>query len=248
MSDSTERKPSPSRQGVDAVLLRLRRAPPKTEREVDRVYRRLLRETHPDHSGDDGALFLYVQEEFAQFREEWMAARARRQAADAVDPTALLVDLGLPQSLAPRPALFAALYRFRSLGLANYRVRSRPSLRRRNATVVRTVVAWAYEYDERFVGVFHRFLLHHGHFALAERHAPLYFLVRKMILKGMDGLIRYQDHHRPATADIARDTIRYAIAISSGYAGDPAFAALLDLGRWILGELERPPERIGLDG
>lgn len=235
------------RAAVDGVLARLRQSPPETEREVDRIYRRLLRETHPDRTGGDSETFLYVRTQFAAFRDEWMTTRARQELAGSIDPTALLRELGLSPGLPPRAALLASLYRFRSLGLTNYRVRSRPTLRRRNAAIVRTVVAWAYDYDETFVGVFHRFLLHHGNFALAERNAPLYFMIRRLVLKGLDGLIRYQDTGRRETAEIARDQIRYGLQISRKHRGDPAFAAVHDLGSWILRELEAPPSPIGLD-
>ncbi|MFW5827923.1 MAG: hypothetical protein ACOCU4_07520 [Alkalispirochaeta sp.] len=235
------------RSTVDLIVADLRDRPRGELREIDRIYRRLLREVHPDRFGDDGALFMYVREQFSSLRAEWSMARARSESAAAVDRTRLLRDLGLPRDLAPRPALLASLYRFRSLGLAHYRVRSRPTLRRRNALIIRTVVAWAYEYDPGFVQLFYRFLRDQGNFGLSEGYAPLYFMVRKLVLKSLDGLIRYQDRPRPATAEIARDQIRYALEISRVYGGDPAFAAVHAFARWIGTELSNPPEPIGLD-
>ncbi len=231
---------------VDSIVNNLRNRPGNDVREIDRIYRRLLREVHPDRFGDDGALFLHVQAQFTTLRTEWSVARARSESAAAVDRTRLLKDLGLSRELAARPALLASLYRFRSLGLAHYRVRSRPALRRRNSLVIRTVVAWAYEYDPEFVHLFYRFLRHQGNFGLSERYAPLYFMVRKLVLKSLDGLIRYQDRPRPATAEIAIDQIRYALEISRAYGRDPAFAAVHEFGRWIRTELSIPPEPIGL--
>ncbi|MFO8043362.1 MAG: hypothetical protein R6U25_09195 [Alkalispirochaeta sp.] len=232
---------------VDLVITRLRTNPPSEISELNRVYRQLLKAVHPDRSGDDGTLFLYVREQFAQVQNEWAMARARAEMAAAVDRARVLEDLGLSADLAPRQALLAALYRFRSLGLAHYRVRSRPALRRRNSQIIRTVVAWGYDYDPQFVQLFYKFLMYQGNFALAERHAPLYFMVRKLVLKSLDGLIRYQDRPRPATAEIARDQIRYALQISHAYRGDPAFAAVRDLSGWITQELDRTPEPIGLN-
>ncbi len=113
--------------------------------------------------------------------------------------------------------------------------------------MIRTVVAWAYEYDEHFVEIFYAFLRHHGRFSISERHASLYFMVRKLILKGLDGLIRYQDLARPATSEIARDTVRYALFVSEAYRDDAAYSAVRALGAWILEELAKPPEPIGLD-
>lgn len=232
---------------IDSLLARLRAAPPRDERELDRVYRSLLKATHPDRSHDDGRAFMYLRERFTEYRAEWNLARARQALARRSDRQDLLRDLGLSPDLAVRPALFASLYRFRSLGLSSYRVRSRPSLRARNARVIRAIIANAYDYDPAFVPIFQTFLLHHGNFAMGERQAPLYFMVRRMILKALDGLIRYQDRGRPATSAISRDTIRYARSISVRYLRDPAFEALFALADWLEAELERPPEPIGLD-
>lgn len=239
--------PQLGRADIDRVIARLRDVPPTTEQQVDRIYRRLLKQTHPDRTGGSGEAFLYLQEVFAGFREEWMTRRAQESLEGSVDRTALLRELGLAEDLGPRQGLLVALYRFQSLGLTNYRVRSRPALRRRNAAVIRTVVAWSYHYDPAFVALLHRFLLHHGNFGVSARHAPLYFMTRRIVLKGMTGLIRYQDNHRRETAEIARDGITYALQISQEHRQDPAFSALRALGEWILTELAKPPERIGLD-
>ncbi|MEX2443097.1 MAG: hypothetical protein WD492_05805 [Alkalispirochaeta sp.] len=239
--------PGVDRSTVDSVIDGLRREPPQDLQEINRVYRLLLKAVHPDRTGDDGALFLYVRERFTRFRTEWSVAQARSEIAAGVDRNQVLEDLGLSRELGARPALLAALYRFRALGLAYYRVRSRPALRRRNSQVIRTVVAWAYDYDPEFVQLFYKFLMHQGNFGLAERHAPLYFMVRKLVLKSLDGLIRYQDRPRVATAEIAGDQIRYALQISGAYRSDPAFAAVCDFARWIRKELTIPPEAIGLD-
>jgi hypothetical protein len=232
---------------VDNLVDGLRRKPPDDVRELNRVYRQLLKSVHPDRTGDDGTLFLYVRERFSVLQAELTAAQARSEITSAVDRTQVLKDLGLSAELAARPALMASLYRFRALGLAHYRVRSRPALRTRNAQVIRTVVAWAYDYDPEFVPLFYRFLKNQGNFALAERHAPLYFMVRKLVLKSLDGLIRYQDRPRAATAEIAGDQVRYALEISSAYRSDPAFSAVRAFAGWISRELTIPPEPIGLD-
>ena len=233
--------------GIDSLMRRLRSDPPRDERELDRIYRSLLKVTHPDRSRDDGSTFLYLREQFAEFRAEWQLARARAALSSRTERRGLLRDLGLRPDLPARPALFAALYRFRSLGLSSYRVRSRPSLRVRNARVITVILSCAYDYDPGFVPLFQTFLLHHGNFAIGERQAPLYFMVRRMVLKALDGLIRYQDRGRPATAAIAHDTIRYARSISLRYLQDPAFEALFALAQWIETELEHPPQAIGLD-
>ncbi|MFW5693865.1 MAG: hypothetical protein ACOCYB_01760 [Alkalispirochaeta sp.] len=245
MSDRSA--PEINRSAVDLVIHTLRAGPVREPREVDRIYRRLLREVHPDRFGDDGTLFRYVREQFSTLRAEWALARARTESAASVDRTRILVELGLSTELSARPALLAALYRFRALGLAHYRVRSRPALRARNTQVIRSVVVWAYEYDPAFVPLFYKFLRNQGNFSLSERYAPLYGMVRKLVLQGLDGLIRYQDRPRRATAEIAHDKIRYALEISREYNRDPAFSAVHGVARWIEKELGAPPEPIGLD-
>jgi hypothetical protein len=229
-------------------MVQLRNDPPDDLRHVERLYRDLVKRTHPDRSHDDGELFRYVREQFARYREDWKAERRRELVTRGFDSHAVLRDLGLSEMLGPRPALLAALYRFRALGLASWKVRSRPSLRRRNTLVIKAVVAWGYRYDTEFVRVFQEFLLRRGEFSPTDSTGPLYFLVRRMILKGLDGLIRYQDGQYRATADIARDTIHYALRISCRYRRNPSFAAVHEFAEWVLRELELPPDPIGLDG
>lgn len=231
---------------IDAVLQRLRTAPPTSPEELDRIHRRLLRETHPDRAGGDASTFLYLQEQIARYRVEWEVAHARHTMETSVDRTQLLRELGLSTDLPPRAALIASLYRFRALGLFSWRLRSRPSLRTRNARVLHTVVGWAYEYDAEFVPIFYRFLMSQSNVPIAEGQAPLHIAVRRMILKGLDGLIRYQDLRREATAAIARDTLRYAIRISPRRKGREGFADLHDFAEWILRELDRDPTPLGL--
>lgn len=231
---------------IDAILQRLRDTPPQSIEELDRIHRRLLRETHPDRAGGDATIFLYLQEQIARYRVEWEVAHARQTLETHIDRTELLRELGLSPELAARPALIASLYRFRALGLFSWRLRSRPSLRKRNAKVLHTVVGWAYEYDPEFVSIFYRFLMSQANVPIAEGQAPLHISVRRMILKGLDGLIRYQDLRRDATAGIARDTLLYAIRISNPPAGKAGFSDLHDFARWILRELDHDPTPIGL--
>jgi hypothetical protein len=231
---------------IDAVLQRLRATPPGSAEELDRIHRRLLRETHPDRSGGDASTFLYLQEQIARYRLEWEVAHARHTLETKVDRHVLLEELGLSPELPPRAALLAALYRFRALGLFSWRLRSRASLRKRNGRVLHTVLGWAYEYDPEFVPVFYRFLASQANVPISEGQAPLHIAVRRMILKGLDGLIRYQDLQREATAAIARDTLLYAIRISPQRPGREGFADLHDFARWILRELDHDPTPVGL--
>jgi hypothetical protein len=225
---------------LERILERLRSDPELEPSKLDRVYRRLILQVHPDHREGDGELFLYLKQQFDTLREETTRRRCTLMLERDLDPYRIAVDLGITRDLEPREALYVALYRFRSLGLATWRVRVRPSLRERNSRIIRTVLYWGRRYDERFVDAFQELLRNPGQFLLAEHTAPLYFLVRRTMLRGMDGLIRFQDRGRPATASIARDTLKYALLLASSREGDRFFDALTGMVRWMLEELEKP--------
>ncbi|MDA3947751.1 MAG: hypothetical protein PF508_00865 [Spirochaeta sp.] len=237
-------------QDLDRLFSQLREAPPNSQAELDRIYRRGSRALHPDLTGDDGSRFVRFQHVFALYRTEWADRRSISSIRQSVDPFAVLRDLGLPDDLPPRPALYASLYRFRSLGLERWRVRTRPALRRRNAQIIRTVIYWAYAYNRTAPRVLTPFLLHPGSFAVQDRHASRYFLLRKLLFRSLDLLIRYQDLQREATRDIARDILAYVDHVFPDQRRDapPVFGELREMMRWISAESELPPDRIGLDG
>lgn len=237
-------------QDLDRLFSQLRAAPPHSEVELDRIYRRGSRVLHPDRTGDDGSRFVRFQTVFASYRTEWADRRSISAIRQTVDPFTVLRDLGLRDDLPPRPALYASLYRFRSLGLERWRVRTRPALRRRNAQIIRTVIYWAYAYNREAQRALTPFLLHTGSFAVQDRHASRYFLLRKLLFRSLDLLIRYQDLQREATRDIARDILVYAEHVFPEPRHDaPAvFGELWGVLRWMSAESELPAERIGLDG
>lgn len=237
----------PDRDTLESIFASLREREGITIEQVQRLYRRLVRETHPDRTGDDGTLFRLVQTEFAALRAQAATAEHARRISAGLDPYAVLVDMGLTRDTNPRAALYASLYRFRAIGLASWRVRTRPQLRHRNARVIRTVLHWGARVDSRFPPLFEAFLRDQAQFTIMERRASLYFLARRTLLRGLDLTIRYHDSARPATAEIAREVLRYCLLVTDGYARDAAFASLRGLAHWLLAELDRESVRIGLD-
>lgn len=235
------------RRDVETVIARLRANPDLRPRELERVYRRLILQVHPDHHEDGGELFLFLRSEFDRLRAERKRNDTIAMLENDLDPHRLAGDLGITRVLSPRESLYVALYRFRSLGLSSWRVLVRPSLRERNNRVIRTILYWGRRYDESFVPAFQDFLRYPGQFLLAENQAPLYFLVRRTMLRGLDWLIVFQDRGRPATADLAGDTLRYALSIASGRERDTTFAALLGMTRWMLAELDLPCLKLHID-
>ncbi len=218
------------------------------------MYRRASRVLHPDRSGDDGSRFVAFQEEFRRYQLEWRQHRASSELRRVVDPTKVLTDLGVPPGLPPRSALFVTLYRFRSLGLDRRRLRLNPSLARRNDEIIRTFQYWALEYDETTLSILTRFLMPTDTFGLGEAAGPVYFRTRRVLLRSLDLLIRFQDNHRPATRDIALDLIAYAESLIQHHRISAvrrdrtgSFSGIIGMSAWLRRQLSLPPQRLGLD-
>lgn len=226
------------------VVSRLRADPDLNPERIERVFRRLVLQVHPDHRHGDGELFLYLQEQFETLRRETLKRRATNILESDLDPYRLARDLGITRTLTPREALYVGLYRFRGLGLTSWRIRVRPDLRARNSRIIRTILYWGRRYDEHFVPAFQELLRHPGRFLLSEHQASLYFLVRRTMLRGLDWLVLYQERGRPATGEIARDTLQYALSAAASRKSDLPFAALVGMIEWMLAELEQPPLNI----
>lgn len=212
---------------------------------MNRVYRRLARQIHPDSLHDDGAAFLYLTEQFDHFEEEWSAKRRERQFAQGLDPYKIFRELGIETEMSDRAALWISLYRYRSLGLTSRRVRVRPAMVKRNAEIYRTLMYWAYRYDRQVVAVLERFL-HGWNFALTEQNVALFFLLRRTVLNGLDSLLRYEESGRYASRSIAEDRLRYARMLAAPYDTIPAFASLGAMINWLCDEAKKEPLRLRL--
>jgi curved DNA-binding protein CbpA len=231
---------------LDQIIGRLRERSDLDERTINRIYRKLVKRVHPDRIRDDGTTFLYLQEAFDRFVHDWSRLRREREIASGIDPHRIFRELGITGSPEPRAALFISIYRFRALGLTSRRVRVNPSMRRINDETRKTLMYWAIRYDDRIVSILERFL-HGWNFSIAERHATLFFMIRRTVLNALDSFLRYEDSGRPASRSIAEDRLRYARMLASSWKSHPAFASLIETIDWLLQELEKPPVALGLD-
>ena len=224
---------------IDHILDELRARDGLDTEQIDRVYRRLIKQVHPDVVTGNAETFRYTRQAFARFRNRVDNDAQVAKLARDTDMVAPLRDIGLDPDIGPRASLYAMLYRFHALGLASWRIRTRPELRRRNARLIRSIVYWGYRYDPSFVPIFERFLRNHGRFRIAERQSKTYFMLRRVLLRGMDWCIRYHDRGRPATAEIAHDTLGYVLLVALPYEHDDAFLALRDVAAWLRDDLAK---------
>ncbi len=88
-------------EAIDRVIQRLKADPPASEHEIQRIYRRLMKATHPDHTHDDGHTFLYLQRRFDEYRAEWVALRKRAHVESSVERHRVLEELGLRPARTP---------------------------------------------------------------------------------------------------------------------------------------------------
>lgn len=231
---------------IDHILEELKTRDGVDTGQVDRVYRRLMKHVHPDVVTGNAETFRYARTAFARFRDRIDSDAQVARLARETDIVAPLRDIGLDPRIGPRAALYAVLYRFHALGLTSWRVRTRPELRRRNVRLIRSIVYWGYRYDPAFVPIFERFLRNYGQFRIAERRSKTYFMLRRVLLRGIDWCIRYHDRGRPATAEIARDTLGYVLLVAPPYARDDAFRALQDVAAWLREDLSHGSARLRL--
>lgn len=234
---------------VETVFTLLKQHPPRTERELARFYRRGIRLLHPDRCGDDGARCVRFQELFSAFRVEWNDRRLAKKIESTIDPYRVLRDLGIDRTISPRAAMYATIYRVRSLGLDRWRVRNRNDLKKRNDAVLHSLLYWSYRYDRTAAVVLKGFLFQSGGFVLREGRAQLYYHIRRLILRALDLTIRYQDNHRAATKSIAIDVLDYVVRLQPAPTRERSihFELAGEAARWLRSELEKAPEAIGLD-
>lgn len=234
---------------VGTVFALLRDHPPQSERELLRFYRRGIRLLHPDRCGDDGSRCVEFQQLYASFEREWRERRLVSAITLTVDPYQVLRDVGIEGEISSRAALFVALYRFRSLGLDRWKVRTRIDLKKRNERIIRSLFYWAYRYDRWSVATLRAFLLQSRGFAIREGQVPLYYYLRKLVFRALNLLIRYQDNRREATRSIAIDLLNYAQRLCPREMNGESsiFSSISDMRGWLRAEFDRSPERIGLD-
>lgn len=212
------------------------------------MYKRLVKTTHPDVQGGEQTAFIQVQESFEQLRAEIRDRDNRAALTQSVDPFRVIRDVGFEGTPTDRQALYISLYRLRTLGVFRLRLRRRPELRKRNETAIKTVLYWGYQYDESFVPPFAELMRQYGNFPFTDQTAKLFFLAKRILMKGLDWTVQYQDNGRPGTRKIAAESLAYVAVLARGHETKREFAALLSFAEWLLRELELEPAdlRIGL--
>lgn len=231
---------------VEAIIQRLRDRPALTADQIDRLYKRLVKTTHPDVAGGEQTVFIQVQEGFEQLRAEFKERENRKALDESIDPYRVLRDVGVQDSANSRQALYVSLYRLRTLGVFRLRMRRRPELRQRNELVIKTVLYWGYEYDTTFVPRFVQLMRHYGNFPFTDQTAKLFFLAKRILMKGLDWAIQFQDNGRPGTRKIAAESLAYVGVLARGHEAKKEFAAILAFAAWLLKELELEPSRPGI--
>ncbi len=215
-----------------------------SDAEINRLYRALVKRTHPDVPGGDEEAFRFLTEAFTELRSRVSIHRHKERLFAGLDPHQISEEMGWGRNENPRSNLFICLERFFSLGLHRQRVRSRETVRKRADLVIRSVLYWSYEHDRTFVDLFSSFLRQQGNFAITDRLAKRYFLVRRIALRGVVWFLRYQESGRAGAARIARDHLSYARQIGV-VARQDDFAVLDAFSAWFSRELEAPPEAYG---
>jgi len=241
---------------MDAESIRQELSAAADNTELDKIYRRLSKHTHPDLAGGSGEDFLVLQQEFEAAGRKLQAPMDSQQTAGHVrtssaypgetgtfDPLALFADMGYATPANPRTALYLCLYRYHTANLGSHKIRSNQSLRKRNILILRTLLWWAREYDP----LFHDMFLHYDQ-VQAEVLKPTAYLkaasdARKFLQEGFDSFMRYQEDGRLGMASIARNRLETAIDCIDVY--KLSADGLGEFANWLLQELSKPCLMLG---
>jgi len=242
---------------MDATAIRRELASATSEDELERIYRYLCKQTHPDTAGGDGYAFVVLQDEY-DLALKRLSPDERTDPAKPVteqnppgsppntaahdapfDPWAVIGEIGGNKGMEPRAALYLALYRYQSANLGSPKIRLNPGLRKRNGLIIRTVLYWAAIYDPDFSRTFLRWDR-----VQVERFMPTAYLkaasnARRNINEGFDRFIRFQEDGRTGQRVMAKHSLETAIDTAQVYhvSGD----GLIELATWLLHELDFPP-------
>lgn len=226
---------------IESIIAGLRSRGDLTEDELKATFRALVMQTHPDRPGGRESDFIRVREEFSRLERELRSSESRKRLFADFDPREIPREQGLEEPFSDRRALYASLRRYMSAGVYRFKIRSNPSLRNRNARIIKSVLYWGERYDPEFLRLFSNYLRQQNNFSAVTTEHRVYFFVRKVFIKGVDWALQYQSHGRPGTAKVARDWLSYA-RILSGSSDHPATEALRALALWYIEELDRGSE------
>ena len=226
---------------VEQTLEELRHRNDLTIEQLRQAFRTLVMRTHPDRPGGRAQDFIRVREELAKLEKQLQSEAGRRSLYDGFDPLAIPRELGLEEPFGPRTALYASLTRYMAAGIYSFKIRSNPSLRKRNLRIIKSVLYWGEAYDEEFLRLFSNYLRRQNDFTYPAKELRVYLFVRKVFIRGVDWALQYQQHRRPATAKVAKEWLNYAELLGGG-SNHPGVGSLRALSRWFSKELDLESE------
>ncbi len=232
-----------------------------TEEELDRLFRALSKQTHPDLGGGDGEAFIRLREAYetakARLRGEPVPdfggaaatgtadrpgsayAQGVRSRPQPFNPHAIIAEAGYPEVRDPRGSLYIALRWFFSKGMQNYRIRTMKGLRKRNRRIVRTIFHWGRVYHPGFVRIFAAYHRNRFQYLSTTWEIKNYNYAKRLFLDGVSGFFNYQFTGRRGTIEVAKDKLDLSSRILSRCLGEQH--PLRQLCGWFLLEAEKPP-------
>ncbi|RKX75073.1 MAG: hypothetical protein DRP87_15375 [Spirochaetes bacterium] len=211
--------------------------------DLNRLYRFLSKQTHPDLTGKDGESFIRVREAYLKARAKLENFKTARFKGD-FDFNRILREEGFHGSYPPRFCLYIALNRYFTLGLYNRKLRDSSPLLKRNELIINTVIYWADRYDADFSALFRQFNLKRFYALSTTREMRNYYNGKRMFLEGATGFFNYQKTGRVTTAKVARDKFTLAASVLSLCTSPDNPISVMAL--WFRNELEKEPALTGL--
>ncbi len=211
------------------------------EAEIQKLYRLLCKQTHPDLTGKDGSQFLKVQQAFEQLQGNSSLSTSFPR-LENFDPFQLLRDMGHALPLSPQASLYISLDRYLSLGLLSFKMRSKENLRNRNISVLRTVLFWAQQYDPAFIDIFLRLNRNIFQFSQSTQQMKNYTYGKKITLDGFRIFFEYQEMGREGSRKVCGEKLVLAGRIITLAVG--ASNPLVDFCSWALKEITLEPALI----
>lgn len=202
--------------------------------DLDRLYRHLSKQTHPDLTGSDGEAFIRLQETYHKARD-----LAAVQKKPPVDHFRIIREAGFEAVPAPRINLYIVLRRFFQAGYHHRKVRDNPASLRRFAEVLETLEYWAGRYSPPVQEIIEGYLDHDTDFMNTTKQFRDFAFGRKLFIQGADLFFRYQASGRAQTASLAEEKLALSAAIIEKTAGEGHPAAAFS--RWFADELKKPP-------
>jgi hypothetical protein len=208
-----------------------------SEDDLKRIYKVLCKNTHPDLTGKDHARFLKVQEVYQDALSK--CKKGGRKPKTDFDPYKVIYDTGFSGTLTPRACLYLCLHRYNSHELYSFKIRSNPSLRERNTSIMKSILYWAGIYDPAFIEIFINLNTNVIRDIKTIKTIRQYSHARRLLIQGMDLFFQYQEKNRSSSKKIAEEKLSRAIQLLMATCGEDN--PMIPLAEWLLQELTLPP-------